>query len=390
MVTEDKIKERALLLMRFYYSDDIFDIGKNLRIAHFSQYKSWWEIDYSKRFDAALEIAKILSDQDLIKLTKEKPPRYKLGLGGFQGNFYSCSEAGEVKLESSRDSVRENIKKALEKGGDKAYGVLKGIINKEGKASYFDLIDAIEQVLGYEFVPSYLLPRLAPLKLIFKTGSNKYPDWTMPPEIIPVVKQELLKYEATRHKPTQPRKAPVRDMGRKLIQTEHDQRDTVNQIIQQRRNINLLFDERYGIKLFKQNEQAIIDITKPCAAEEDFNNRVLSLANLVTEIETEEIKKHLKVASANLTGSINILGALLKEISTFYDQTIIKNLRMIQTLRSKKFPIHVDTPEFIEALKYFGFPFPVTDWQALWDTVLQKYLESLNGLEQCLKDSRGH
>lgn len=52
-----------------------------------------------------------------------------------------------------------------------------------------------EKVLGYEYVPSYLLPRFGPLKLVFKTGSNKYPDWTMPPEIIPAVREELVTYK---------------------------------------------------------------------------------------------------------------------------------------------------------------------------------------------------
>jgi hypothetical protein len=35
-------------------------------------------------------------------------------------------------------------------------------------------------------------------KLIFKTGSNKYPNWTMPPEIIPIVETELAAYEKSR------------------------------------------------------------------------------------------------------------------------------------------------------------------------------------------------
>lgn len=383
---ERRIKEKALLLRRFYYLDKLYTIGKDLNISYFDQYKNWWEIDYSKGDEAALEIAKIISDEDLLRLTKETPPKYGLNLGGFQGNYYSCSEAGEVRLESSWDAVRGNIQKALDKWKDKAYGVLKGIISKGGRASYFELIDAIEQALGYEFIPSYLLPRFASPKLIFKTGSNKYPDWTMPPEIIPVVKQELLEYEAKRLKVMLPKKALRRDIGRRLVQAEHTQYDAVDKITQLRSNVNLIFNERYGIKLFKQNERAMIDITKPCANEEDFNNRILSLTTLIAEIETDEIKKHFETERVPI-GSINMLEALLSKLGFSFDPSLIKNLRMIQNLRSAKFPIHSGSPKFIKALKYFDYSFPPNDWQAVWETLLQKYLESLKDLEQCLINS---
>lgn len=134
----------------------------------------------------------------LAKILNEKLPKYGLTLGGFQGQYYSCDETGKLKFESSWNSVRANLQKALSRWGDKAYGILRGIINKGGRSEYFDLLEAIESVLGYELIPSYLLPRLRPLKLIFKTGSNKYPDWTMPPEIIPVAEAELVVYEKSR------------------------------------------------------------------------------------------------------------------------------------------------------------------------------------------------
>lgn len=392
-VTEEgKGKEKALLLRRFYYLDELYAIGKDLSIPYFNQYKNWWEIDYSKGDEAALEIAKIISNEDLLKLTKEKPPKYGLNLGGFQGNYYSCGESGEVRLESSWNVVRDNVWKALGKWGDKAYGVLQAIINKGGRTAYFDLIYAIEQVLGYGFVPSYLLPSLGPLKLVFKTGSNKYPDWTMPPEIMPLVKQELLKYEAQKSKVTQVRKAPRRkDVSVQAVHSEHTVQDLADKIIQSRDSINLIFGERYGTKLFKQNERATWDIAKSCANEEDFNNRILSLTTLVAEIETEEIKKHFfETDQAAPTGSINILEALLNKLHLSFNPTLVKKLRMIQILRSKKYPVHAGSPEFIKALEFFGFPFPVNDWQALWETLLQKYLESLKQLEQCLINSEKH
>lgn len=389
---DDRTKERALLLMRFYWLEDIYNLGKSLNILYFDQFKRYWDIDYDKGYkEAALQIAKVLSDDELLRVTRQKPPSYRLvELGGFQGNHYSSTENGEVTLESSWDSVRNNTRTALEKWKDRAYGVLKAIINKGGRSAYFDLIDAIERVLGHEFVPSYLLPRLGPLKLVFKTGSNKYPDWTMPPEIIPVVREELLKYEST-PKAARPARAPIeRDASAQVIHSERIVKDIVIRIVQTRRNINLLYSSYSETKtnLFKQNEMAIFDISRLCANEDDFNNRVLSLSNLVGEIESDAVKSQIKAEHGDLSGSISIIEASLNELQPDYDTRIIKNLRMIQRLRSKKYPIHVDTPEFVEALQYFGFSFPVTDWQALWEAALGAYLQALEGLERVLESMR--
>lgn len=199
--SEDKrTRERALLLMRFYWLEDIYNLGRSLHIPYFGGFEAYWDIGYddSSRLKAASALSQALSDDALVKLTTEKPPKYGLDLGGFQGNYYSCEENGRLKLEGSWGDVRKNVRKALGKWDDRAYGVLKAFISREGRLSYVDLLVAIEEALGYEFTPSSLLPRLRPLKLVFKTGSNKYPDWTMPTEIIPVVEHELADYEITR------------------------------------------------------------------------------------------------------------------------------------------------------------------------------------------------
>lgn len=387
-IVDDRTKERTLLLMRFYWLEDIYNIGKELNISSFDIYRNYWDIGYDEGYkQAALEIAQALSDQDLLQLVRNKPPRYKLQMGGFQGAHYTSSEAGELKLESSWGTVRENTKRALEKWKDRAYGVLKAIINRGGRSAYFDLIDATEKVLGYEVVPSFLLPSLAPLKLVFKTGSNKYPDWTMPPEIITVVQEELKKYEGSLRPKRAVRPRAEEDASAQVIHSERVVRDLVTKIVETRRNIDLLFfsHSKTKARLFKQNEMAVLDISKLCGNEEDFNNRVLSLTSLIGEIESDAVKSELKAQPRGLTGSISVIETWLNEIWPEYDTRLIGNLRMIQILRSKKYPIHVDTSEFVKALEYFGSAFPVTDWQGLWETVLHVYLESLKGLEEILR-----
>ena len=383
MDEEERIKEKALLLMRFYWSDEIYDIGKELSIPYFNKFKNYWDMGH---YQGALEISKVITDNDLLKLTKERTPKYGLSLGGFQGKHYTATEKGDVKLGSPWGGVRENVQKALDKWGEKAYGVLQAIINKGGRASYFEIIDEIEKVLGYEYVPSYLLPRFGPLKLIFKTGSNKYPDWTMPPEIIPVVGGELIIYKKSPKKEEIEKPTFEEDISAKILQSDRGISNIADKIVQKRREINLIFNSKFKMKLFKDNEMAILDIRKLCSNEEDFNNRIQSLTTLIDEINTEELKKSIDETTS---GSINILQAFLEAKIPNYDKTIITDLRNTVTLRSKKFPIHRDDPRFIEASRYFGSQNFPPDWEELWEVVLKKYLKSLEKIKKILDFENG-
>ncbi|MGH7800696.1 MAG: hypothetical protein ACREOW_08725 [Thermodesulfobacteriota bacterium] len=88
-MSKGKIKEKALLLMRFYWKDEIYKIGKEMSLPYFNQFVNYWDMEH---YQGALEIAKAITDENLLKLTKEKPPKYKLDLGGFQGKYYTATE----------------------------------------------------------------------------------------------------------------------------------------------------------------------------------------------------------------------------------------------------------------------------------------------------------
>lgn len=191
MNQEDKLKERIILLTRLYWIDELHKIGIELNIDSIKKIQNSWDLE---QYKAAYEIAQHLDDNQLEKLLASYTPKH-MKLGGFQGKFYSLDEKCHLTFTSSWPSVKENVKKALALYQNKAYGVLKALANKNGESEYFDLIDEIGKVLGKEYVPSFLLPRLAPLKLVFKTGSNRYPLWTMPTEIIPAVEEELRNYQ---------------------------------------------------------------------------------------------------------------------------------------------------------------------------------------------------
>jgi len=372
---EEKLKERVSLLMRFFWLETTYKIGKELRLPYFDRFINYWDMNH---YQAALEIAQAITDSDLVKLVNENRPKYGLNLGGFHGKYYTATESGELRLEGSWDIIRNNVQKALNKWQDRAYGVLQALINRNGRATYFDLIDEIEKVLDYEFIPSYLLPRLGPLNLVFKTGSNKYPDWSMPTEIIPVVQEELRNFRRPIH-PPQPRGSP----SIRLLKLDREISTIVDKIVENRRIIDLIFERNFKTKLFKQNEMAVNDIRKPCSNEEEFNNRIMSISLLISDIETDGILKLIK-SSKPEPGSINLLEAFLNENIPRYDSSIIKNLRTIMTLRSKKYPVHRDDPVFMDALNYLGFTTLPPDWQELWEAVLRRYMHSLQNLVSTL------
>lgn len=117
MQNEEKLRERISLLMRFFWLDSLFRIGKELHLSFFDNVSNYWEMN---QYQAAVEIAKNIDDDKLLKFTKKYMPRYGLRLGGFHGKYYTATETGELKFEDSRDVIRTSVNKALKKWGDKA------------------------------------------------------------------------------------------------------------------------------------------------------------------------------------------------------------------------------------------------------------------------------
>jgi hypothetical protein len=225
-----------------------------------------------------------------------------------------------------------------------------------------------------------MLPKMKRFKLIFKTGSDRYPDWTMPPEIIPAVQQQLNAYRRP-ETPGQPSRTP----SSVVIMVEGAMDSIVNRIVENRRHLNLIFENQFGTELFRQSEQAITDVRKPCSNEQDFNNRILNLSILIDGLQIQSIRELVKESEPR-EGSINVLEAFQKEQFPGYDEQILTTLRMIKRLRSKKYPIHPDHPELTKALQYFAFTKFPPDWQELWKVVLAKYLETLEKLKELMQE----
>jgi hypothetical protein len=85
-------------------------------------------------------------------------------------------------------------------------------------------------------------------------------------------------------------------------------------------------------------------------------------------------------------GSILLLESFLKEKVKDFDQEIISNFRDIMVLRSKRFPIHITDPKFVEVVIKLINKYP-PNWIDLWIKSLEMYEQSLNKLLKCLQKS---
>jgi proteasome beta subunit len=155
---------------------------------------------------------------------------------------------------------------------------------------------------------------------------------------------------------------------------------TVEEIVKKRENINDLCKKKFGFKLFHPNEIAIFQIMKPCRNEEEFTHNIAALALLVDQLNVEEMKKVV----GGKEGSVNILEAFLAKNLKEFPTEIISNFRDIITLRSKKFPIHVTDPKFVEVVIRICGKYPPA-WTTLWLEALSMYKKSIDKLLECLQ-----
>jgi hypothetical protein len=45
-IEEEKLKERTLLLIRYFWLDNIYKIGKELGLPYFDNFQNYWEINH--------------------------------------------------------------------------------------------------------------------------------------------------------------------------------------------------------------------------------------------------------------------------------------------------------------------------------------------------------
>jgi len=151
--------------------------------------------------------------------------------------------------------------------------------------------------------------------------------------------------------------------------------------------INGVWAERFGRPLFRDVAcRALVDLRKPCRTMDQLSNRLQSLGLLIDSIDVDCAKY-----APNLSGPdrkpINMLERMLEvEAPDFVpNREIITTLRQIRRLRNL-YPAHADPKESIQAVRSFGFAYPVTARQspAFLHAVRVAFLHCLDLLRQAV------
>jgi len=177
---EEKIDEREEILKRAFSRVDLFEIGKKFGIPYFEEFYSGWDVDEE---EAAREIAAHISDKDLKEIFASYSPRKWVA---FRGRYYTLKN-GKLRTSNSWKSLSEGIQKVRKKHGKKGIEVLRRILDAGGSRS----LEKLRQDLkGTDPLP--ILKDLEKLGVIVTSyKGNKYWEWEIPDEIIPVVQLNL-------------------------------------------------------------------------------------------------------------------------------------------------------------------------------------------------------
>ena len=156
-------------------------------------------------------------------------------------------------------------------------------------------------------------------------------------------------------------------------------------IIDARDNINAVFFGKYKDKLIIVGEERdLLQFFRDAETQEEFFFRMCALANAVTKMNIECLRKLTKITDKDFK-SIKLLEEYLKK-KNISDSKIIDVFRNINKMR-QGYPVHGDRVKgVIDAHNYFSLDYPVTNYSAAWKTLLTYYRDSLHCLLENLKD----
>ncbi len=169
-----------------------------------------------------------------------------------------------------------------------------------------------------------------------------------------------------------------------IISTRIEQNVIANEIIVLRDNINVLIHSKNKDTLFKlSQERSILYLFRKVETKEQFMYAVTSLANLVTDLNIQLLKK---IAPETEEGdkSLKLLEKFLNSIDTD-NAELLGNLKTINRLR-QAFPIHSDKADIVKTLKRFDIEYGDKDYDKLWNILITKYRDSLKLMFTLMKN----
>ena len=177
---EEKIYERKELLKRAYSVNQLFEIGKWLKIPYFDEFLCCWEIDED---EASMEIASRITDDELKEIFRRYKPRE---WAIFRGRHYLL-DRGKVSFGGTCDLIRDGISRMKAKFGSSSLILLKFMLDSGGTINLSDVkrilsLGEAKEILGE-------LEKLGVVVLSYSGG--KYREWSIPREALSIVRDEI-------------------------------------------------------------------------------------------------------------------------------------------------------------------------------------------------------
>jgi len=206
----ERLEERRVILKRFFWSDrQLYQLGKLAGIEWFDIFERKFTRDEYAYFaseekkEAIEKIVTLQDDGKFIEILNHPSVQPKfIEIDRFVGEHYFFDRNTGFKYADERESLRKDVRNALQETKPRGYFFLKAIIDLEAKgkwdrayggATWVDILSEIRQLEG-----KYPSPRdlaiLRSYRIYYKTGSRRYPTHTIPEEMIPTVNEELRKW----------------------------------------------------------------------------------------------------------------------------------------------------------------------------------------------------
>lgn len=207
-------------------------------------------------------------------------------------------------------------------------------------------------------------------------------------EIEPI---KLNTYSAPHQPP--PDRAPEGSMHA-LVEAASPKQDSVTSFLSEdisevRDQINALSKAVWGDRiLLLSQERPLLDMYKNAQTQLDFRARVQSLGVIAKDLNRPVLAKAAALSDHGSVGDFVLMEMALETIAPKDQITpLTAVLKQVNSLR-QGYPAHGDNADrFLAAHRYFGFPYPITDYSAAWEQILGKYFNAMKGIRELLSSA---
>jgi hypothetical protein len=156
----------------------------------------------------------------------------------------------------------------------------------------------------------------------------------------------------------------------------------VSDIIQSLYNLNIVFKNKFGFKIIKDNSMILDSLRKTGNDRDWFTSLLAKLATLIDDIYYDEIKGQLR--GTKETKSIKLLKEFFDKENVNCDSAL-GQLSSIHALRSNMLPTHKGEEKAVPLLEKIGVSYPISDWLSAGIKVLKEFLSAICRIVICLK-----